>query len=86
MPHILITACNTTCNMQELAIDARIHFNQDYYKSPKAEVLLEELHKDLQAVVEKYFPNYYESEAYMSNHQFNYEGGNRVLNMIPENK
>jgi len=69
MPHILIHGCDMNRGIQILNIHADVTLKQDFFVSPLGRKKLEELKKELEFVVERYF-DIIESEDF-SNYEYN---------------
>lgn len=62
MSHILVLGCNTNLQIKTISIHAQVLFARETEYTPKAYLKLQELQKELESVVLKYFSNIEESE------------------------
>lgn len=70
MPHIYVTGCDMTKNIQFVNVHVEVMFSDEYFKSGKSTEKLKELREEMEVLIEKYFPNYTESEI-LTNHEWN---------------
>ncbi len=70
MPHILIQGSDKPRVIEQTTIHAHVVFSKPCFNTNCAEVRLQQLKAELEAVIEKYFDNSYSSETY-SNHEWN---------------
>jgi hypothetical protein len=77
MPHIVVSAIDTTRIIQEVQIDTRVHFQKEFYlgNENRCRQKLQELHAKLEAVVCEYFDGNYEADHWLHNHSYNQESG-----------
>lgn len=69
MPHVIVEGCDTSKNLQTLTIHAKLVYKADYFGTAKQRELQKQILAELEAVVEKYLPEF-ESEE-LTNHEWN---------------
>lgn len=62
MPHIYVSGCDTSKNIQYINVHVDVMFSPEYYRSEKSKEKLKELQEKLEVFIEEYFPNYTDSE------------------------
>lgn len=72
MPHIIIQAFYQGLNVEKMDIHVYAKFSDAYFADGnKAERKLDEIKKDLEEVVKKYFDDNYTDQSFISNHHYN---------------
>lgn len=69
MPHIVIDGYTVPRIIEHIYLHADVTFSYQVFKTPLANIKLQELQEKLEAVVKDYFESY-ESDTY-SNHEWN---------------
>lgn len=71
MPHIFVNGTNTSLQIQEIHIHARIVFKQEVHRSIAARYKLEDLQNKLEKLIEEYYEGKDISSDIISNHEYN---------------
>lgn len=74
MPHIFVDGEDNERSIQSISLHARITAKKDYHRTPKYYAKIEELKKEMQQLISKYFDDYdscdyYENADYNKIHQ-----------------